>query len=128
MSRSPLPVLLLVLVVAVVTGAPAAPARAVDAERACAKLATKRYALHDIRVRDGTCGDARDLAVAYAAFAGDEPSMRRTGRSNVNGYDCRARRLRRDPLRLRVACSPAPPASESVRVPDGHIRFLVLER
>jgi hypothetical protein len=98
------------------------------AERRCRSLGTKAFKVRDIRVDGTSCRQGRALGQSYAALATDEPELRRSGRSDINGYTCEAHRERRRPLRLVVRCTPAPQASPEVVPARGQVRFLILAR
>lgn len=116
------------LVATVVAAFFVASVTAEAAERRCRDLGTKAFKVRQIHVDGTSCRQGRQLGQSYAAFATDEARLRRSGRADINGYTCVARRERRRPLRLAVRCSPEPAESPDVVVPSGRVRFLVLGR
>jgi len=119
-------VLLCVTTVLALVATPAAAAAA--AGRECRDLGTKRWKLRAIVAEATTCRAARRQAQAYAALETDSPELGRPGTYDVNEYECRAWRVRRSPLALRVRCVAAEPQPGSANPPEGTVRFTMYRR
>lgn len=94
-----------------------------DSVARCRPAGTKRYTTARLRARRMPCTAARAMARDYASTGA---GGRRSGRADIGGYRCRARRLRRLPLAMEVSCSPA--AVPARGIPASRVAFIVRDR